>query len=378
MKWFSLFLALTITLSADEKSTIPVVDLDDFYNEEKHDSFMQELSHALETYGFFAVKNVGMDPVVVQEAFEAFEEFCNLDRDQKMLSSSSTNNGQRGYIPFQREVAKGSKYPDLKEFFHVAPERTEEQYERLGYYRNIWPEEVNLKEPIIRYIRALETYKKPLEKAFSELLMQKQEFITEMTEEGDCLMRLIHYPAPNKGDANTQAIWAGAHTDIDMYTILPPATAEGLELQLANGEWIPVHAPADTFIVNMGDFFENLSNGKFRSGPHRVKSPLGKGDQERYSIVYFVHPHSLDPIDPLASMIEETGGVRKYATATRWELLMERLVDLNLASEAMIRELSASGLMERLIEVGRASPDAMQRLKDHGVASEAVLEELSK
>jgi isopenicillin N synthase-like dioxygenase len=191
-------------------------------------------------------------------------------------------------------------------------------------------------------------------------------------------MRLIHYPAPCLQGANDQAIWAGAHTDIDLYTILPPATADGLEVQMKDGEWIPVHVPEDTFIVNMGDFFQNMSNGYFRSGPHRVKSPLGKSHEERYSIVYFIHPHSQDRMDPLSHMIEKTGGVQKFAHATRWELLMERLVDLNLATEAMMKELSASGLMERLIEVDRASPDAMRRLQEHGLASEAVLSALSK
>jgi hypothetical protein len=125
----------------------------------------------------------------------------------------------------------------------------------------------------------------------------------------------------------------------------------------------------------MGDFFQNLSNGYFRSGPHRVKSPVGKSD-ERYSIVYFIHPHSKDRMDPLPEMVEKTGGVKLFANATRWELLMERLADLNLASPAMLEELSQSGVMERLIAVGRASPDAMKRLKEQGFASEAVLEAL--
>ncbi|MDN3505773.1 MAG: hypothetical protein P0S96_00910 [Simkaniaceae bacterium] len=53
-------------------------------------------------------------------------------------------------------------------------------------------------------------------------------------------------------------------------------------------------------------------------------------------------------------------------------------MDLGLASEAMLEDLAESGLMERLIALGRASPDAMQKLRDAGLATEEVLEELQR
>jgi hypothetical protein len=119
---------------------------------------------------------------------------------------------------------------------------------------------------------------------------------------------------------------------------------------------------------------ENITNGEFRSGLHRV---VAKRDgYERYSLVFFVHPRSQDRLDPLQACIDRTGGVPKYAKATRLELLEERLVDLGLASPVMMQHLAESGLMERLIEVGRASPKAMKKLREAGLASEAVLAEL--
>jgi hypothetical protein len=44
----------------------------------------------------------------------------------------------------------------------------------------------------------------------------------------------------------------------------------------------------------------------------------------------------------------------------------------------MMKNLASCGLMERLIEVGRASPKAMKKLADAGLASPEVLEELKK
>jgi hypothetical protein len=44
----------------------------------------------------------------------------------------------------------------------------------------------------------------------------------------------------------------------------------------------------------------------------------------------------------------------------------------------MTEDLANSGLMERLLKLGRASPDAMVKLRDAGLASQEVLEELKR
>ena len=95
-------------------------------------------------------------------------------------------------------------------------------------------------------------------------------------------------------------------------------------------------------------------------------------------MVFFVHSRRNDPFGPLPQCIERTGGVQKFAEATRWDLLTERIADLGLASDAMLKELADSGFMERQIAVGRGSPDAMRALKDAGYATDAVLASLDK
>lgn len=91
-----------------------------------------------------------------------------------------------------------------------------------------------------------------------------------------------------------------------------------------------------------------------------------------------MHARNSDRFDPLPMCIERTGGIKKYADATRLELLKERMVDLELASYPMMQQLAESGFMERLIEVGRASRDVMTRLKVEDLASPAVLKELER
>lgn len=370
IKKFVLYaLAFTTTAFAFD-STIPVLDMNEYHNPATKDKFVQQLHDALHEVGFFAVINTGVDPDILDGAYQSCFDFFSLPMNEKMKAFSVEADGQRGYVP--GESAKGAVSGDFKEFYHVGRERTPERLKALNMWKNIWPEDFNLKKPINRLFSALERYMAPLEEAMAETIGAPTDFFTNMTDDGDILLRAIHYPAnPPKG-----AMWAAEHTDIDLFTILPRATAEGLQVKNKQGEWIDVIVPEDAFIINGGDMLENITNGELRSGEHRV---IAKNDgYERYSIVFFVHPRSFDRLDPLPSCIVRTGGVRKYPNACRLELLAERLADLGLASPGLLEYLSKSGLMERQIELGRASVDAMKRLRDAGLASEAVLKELEK
>ncbi len=312
----------------------------------------------------------GGDVEILDAAYDKAEEFFHLSFEQKLGAFDPSANGQRSYVP--TESPKGQSACDYKEFFHVGRELTAEQQERLGYWKNVWPDEIDLKEPLCNLFEALGTYMVPLQEAMAEAIGERKDLFSEMTAEGDVLLRVSHYP-PNPPE---NLLWAAEHTDIDLFTILPRATADGLQLLNREGEWIPVKVPENAFIVNCGDMMENITNGEFHSGLHRVKAE--EQNVERYSMVIFIHPRRDDRLDPLPGCVARTGGVRNYANATRIELLEERLVDLGLASEAMMKELAESGLMERLIEVGRASPKAMKKLAEAGLASPAVVAELQK
>jgi len=349
-------------------ATIPVLDMNDYFNLETHEQFIAELHSALQEVGFFAVVNTGVDPKILDEAYATAQEFFNLPLNQKMESFDVHADGQRGYVP--GESPKGGTVGDFKEFLHVGRELSEEQQERLQYWKNIWPEDFDLKTSLCSLFDALQTYMIPLQEAMAEAIGERYNLFTETTAEGDLLLRASHYP-PNPPE---NRMWAGEHTDIDLFSILPRATADGLQVCNKEGEWISVRVPENAFIINAGDMLENITNGEFRSALHRVMAQ--EENVERYSMVLFVHPRSDDKLDPLPGCIARTGGVRKYANATRLELLEERLVDLDLASYEMKQHLAESGLMERLLEVGRASPKAMRKLREEGLASPAVLQEL--
>ena len=101
------------------------------------------------------------------------------------------------------------------------------------------------------------------------------------------LLRILHYP-PIGGPVS--AMRAAPHEDINLITILPMSSADGLEV-LSGGQWIPVPADFDHVVVNIGDMLQEASAGHFPSTTHRVVNPAGADmGVSRMSLPLFLHP----------------------------------------------------------------------------------------
>lgn len=378
-KFLALILFFGVSMCAHEfDPTIPVFDLRDFDDESKKEGLVLGVREALHTVGFFALTHSGINKAVINRAFAAMDDFYALDAETKMKYFAKETNGQRGYIPIGCEKAKGAKAGDFKEYYHIGRLWSEEQLNRLGYPANIWPSEVDFEEPLTAYIAQLEKCMQRVQRVISLALNEEESFYDSITKEGQSILRAVHYPPMASNDIDEQMIWCKEHTDINLFTILPEATSAGLEVQLADGTWMPVYAKEDSIIVNCGDFTEILTNGYFKSARHRVVSPGGCEVSERNSMVFFVHSESDYLFDPLQQWVAETGGVKKFPTATRIEMFAERMADNRQASDEFLKFLGECGVMERLLELGRASRDAMEELRSHGYASEAVLKALEE
>jgi len=348
-------LAASTMLSAFD-ATIPVLDLRDYKNPETKEFFLKQMEDAAVNYGFFALTNTGIDLDILDTGYNAMAKYFNQPKETKHLDLRA--DGQRGYV--KTESAKDEDRMDYKEFYHIGREISEEDAKRLGSFCNVWPKTpAEYKPAMTKLYSMIDEFKMSVGAALGEIVNGDPAFINDMIREGDCLMRAIHYPAnPPKSE-----IWAGAHTDINFFTVLPRSTAKGLQVR-KDGKWIDVIVPDNSVIINCADMLENITNGYFHSAYHRVTDP-GEG-KERYSLVMFVHPRAADRMDPLPHMIEKTGGVRKYANVTRFQLLAERLIDLRLASKELMQWFVDSGAIEKLREVERFSPKAEDELRKAG------------
>jgi isopenicillin N synthase-like dioxygenase len=105
------------------------------------------------------------------------------------------------------------------------------------------------------------------------------------------LMRILHYP-PLSADVPQGSVRAAAHEDVNLITLLPAATATGLEIQDIHGNWHPVPGNPGDIVVNVGDMMQLVSQGYYHSTTHRVVNPPADiATQSRYSMPLFLHPH---------------------------------------------------------------------------------------
>lgn len=100
-------------------------------------------------------------------------------------------------------------------------------------------------------------------------------------------LKLVHYPASPVGDSTVSQQGVGPHKDSSgWWTFLlqaSPPEVKGLQVLNKAGDWVNVPVVPGTFVVNIGQAFEVVTNGVCKATTHRVLS----GPHERYSVPFF-------------------------------------------------------------------------------------------
>ena len=291
-----------------------------------------ELGRSFAEYGFAVIRDHGIPQELIERAEAKSKEFFALPDDVKRAYKLEGGGGARGYTPFGTEKAKDAEIFDLKEFWHVG--RDLPAGHPLAEYMaaNIWPAEVEgFRETFSELYSAFETAGSRVLEAIALHLGLDRQFFAPTVEDGNSVMRLLHYP-PLGPDAPEGAIRAAAHGDINTITLLLGAEEAGLELLTKQGEWHAVEVPEGALVINVGDMLERLTCGKLRSTTHRVVNPRGPAAQRsRYSMPFFLHFRPDYVIEPLDSCITAENRDSVPEPISSHEFLLQRLREINLA-----------------------------------------------
>lgn len=310
---------------------IPSVDLRDFLsgNPERKQKFVNEIGKAYEEIGFVALKGHFLDEKLVDELYEEVKHFFELPVETKKKYEIPGIGGQRGYVGFGKETAKGFKKGDLKEFWHFG------QYlENGSKYAEVYPDNVEVQENPKFNTVGKEAFKM-LEKtgiyvlrALALHLGLDEFYFDQYVGEGNSILRPIHYPPITSEPDN--AVRAAAHGDINLITLLMGAQGKGLQVMNHDGEWIDAIAEPDELMINVGDMLSRLTNNKLKSTIHQVVNPPREmWGTSRYSIPFFMHPVGEMSLSALENCVDEDNP-KLYEDTTAGEFLHERLVELGL------------------------------------------------
>lgn len=310
---------------------IPSINLSDFISgdERKKQKFVEEIGKAYEDIGFVAVKGHFLNDDLVEKLYAEVKRFFGLPLEIKQKYEIPGIGGQRGYVSFGKESAKGKKEGDLKEFWHFGQYVENNPELEAEYPKNVIVEELPEFNKIGKEAyRMLEKTAKYVLRALALHLKLEETYFDDYIHNGNSILRPIHYPPIT--EEPKEAVRAAAHGDINLITLLMGAQGRGLQVKNNKGEWIDAIAEPDELMINVGDMLSRHTNNKLKSTIHQVINPPRElWGTSRYSIPFFMHPISDMKLDVLDGCIDENNP-KQYDDITAGEFLNERLIELGL------------------------------------------------
>ncbi|KAH8646173.1 hypothetical protein BX600DRAFT_519020 [Xylariales sp. PMI_506] len=271
---------------------IPVVDIGRIYSEDLADrqAVANEISDICKKVGFMYIKNHGISQELIDEIFRISREYHAQPSEVKMKDYVYKNKMLRGFDQHFSETPQGTVLKKGSFLYSydpdndpTPPELTPEQREMCLGVHNQWPESfVNFKETLLEYQAELLKLSRRLLRSFALGLGTAENHFDEIVTAPFVSIILQHYLPTHPDTQDLDSL--GAHTDFETFTILNQDHVGGLEVLNKNGIYIPAPYIHGTFVVNIGDFLERISNDTFVSTVHRVRNATGK---ERYSIPFF-------------------------------------------------------------------------------------------
>lgn len=305
-------------------ASVPVISLAKLSPE----AFAAQFGGSFARFGFAMVTDHGLDPALVDRAWQLTRDFFALPEEEKRRYHNS-GGGQRGYTPFGTEIAKGAEHVDLKEFWHVGRDLPEGHPLAAQQPGNIWPDRPSgFRQTFEAMFAEFDRIGGELLAAIARYLDLAPDWFEEPVRDGNSIVRLLHYP-PVEGSPS--GIRAEAHEDINLITLLLGAEEAGLEILDRDGSWLPVSPPAGALAVNVGDMLQRLTNHRLPSTTHRVRNPdAGRAGHARYSMPFFLHLRSDYPIVTLPGCIDAAHPNRYPEPILADDYLKQRLREIGL------------------------------------------------
>ena len=247
----------------------------------------KDFAAGLKEIGFAVIANHPISNQLIDQAYTLWYDFFKSSEKNNYPFNPATH---EGYISTEMsETAKGYTAKDLKEFYHyylgkTCPEACRETTHDLATQLNA------MAGTLLKWVDD-----NAPEEVSSKFSMRLPEMIKDSEH---TLFRLIHYP-PLTGNEPKDAVRSAAHEDINLLTLLPAATASGLQVKNAEGEWLDVPINPGWIIVNVGDMLQECSGHYYPSTTHRVLNPVGEAaKQSRLSMPLFLHPREEVRLSP--------------------------------------------------------------------------------
>uniref|UniRef100_A0A452Z5K4 Fe2OG dioxygenase domain-containing protein n=1 Tax=Aegilops tauschii subsp. strangulata TaxID=200361 RepID=A0A452Z5K4_AEGTS len=246
-----------------------------------------QVAEACASHGFFQVTGHGVDPALARAALDGAADFFRLPLATKQGARRSPGTVE-GYasahadrfaakLPWKETLSFSHNHDDVgaRGNSHVV----------VDYFTSALGDDFkHLGLVYQEYCEAMEEASLAIMEVLGMSLGLGRGYYRDYFADGSSIMRCNYYPRCPEPD---RTLGTGPHCDPSALTILlQDGDVDGLQV-LVDGAWRFVRPKTGELVVNIGDTFMALSNGRYKSCLHRA---VVHREKERRSLAYFLAP----------------------------------------------------------------------------------------
>ncbi|RLN35021.1 uncharacterized protein C2845_PM03G20850 [Panicum miliaceum] len=327
-----------------EEMDIPVVDLAGFLR--GGGELPRGVAEACERHGFFQVVGHGVGAALIAEAYRCCDAFYARPLAEKQRARRRPGESY-GYANSYSFTGTSMPWKETLSFHCPAPPAPGSGRAVAGYFVGVLGEEYRHMGSSFQTERCISVISVTLvhvarmgcREVYQEYCDAMTRLALDVTEVlaaalglpdrgalrgffagGDSIMRINHYPPCRQPHLT---LGTGPHRDPTSLTLLHQDGVGGLQVRAAGGggQWRAVRPRADAFVVNIGDTFAALTDGRHASCLHR--SVVSRGATRR-SLTFFLNPQLDRVVRPPGALLDAAaaaGRPRAYPDFTWREFL---------------------------------------------------------
>ncbi|ESW24356.1 hypothetical protein PHAVU_004G123600 [Phaseolus vulgaris] len=294
---------------------VPLIDLRGFLSGDPVATMeaARMVGEACQKHGFFLVVNHGIDANLISHAHSYMDDFFEVPLTQKQRAQRKTGEHCGYASSFTGRFSSKLPWKETLSFQFSAEEKSSTIVK--DYLCNTLGQEFEQFGRVYQdYCDAMSNLSLGIMELLGMSLGVGKACFREFFEENDSIMRLNYYPPCQKPDLT---LGTGPHCDPTSLTILHQDQVGGLQVFVDN-EWHSINPNFNAFVVNIGDTFMALSNGRYKSCLHRA---VVNSKTTRKSLAFFLCPKGDKVVSPPSELVDDLTP-RLYPDFT-WPMLLE-------------------------------------------------------